>query len=133
MMCFSNFPLNALPETIYGACADAQSATEAPVELILAQCLGVAATACQGNFDVELPHGQRVPCSLNLITLGASGERKSTVNQLMAKPLFDFQRIVDTKSSEILRQYETELETWLAQQRGLLKALEKSATGGEEV
>lgn len=125
-----NFPLYSLPSSIYEACADVQAATQAPAELIIAQCLGVAATVCQANFDVELPHGQRVPCSLNLITLGASGERKSTVNQLMTKPLFEFQRAVDAQAKEILRRYETEQETWQAQQRGLLKAFEKSTSKG---
>lgn len=126
----SSFPLQSLPQEIYDACADVQSATQAPTELIIAQAFGVAAAACQGCFDAELPHGQRVPISLNLVTLGASGERKSTVNQLMAMPLFEFQRAVDAQSTDILRRYETEQEAWLAQQRGLLKALEKSVTKG---
>lgn len=126
-----NFPLSHLPSSIYDACADAQAATQAPAELIIAQCLGVAAAACQGNFDVELPHGQRTPCSLDLITLGESGERKSTVNQLLAAPLFEYQRTVDERLKQLLQQYFTDREAWLAQQKGILKALEKAAQKGD--
>ncbi len=42
----ADFPLHALPQTINDACTEVQAATEAPAELIIAQCIGVAAAAC---------------------------------------------------------------------------------------
>jgi uncharacterized protein DUF3987/bifunctional DNA primase/polymerase-like protein len=58
---------------------------QAPVGLV-AQCvLAAVATAIQGQFDIEVPHG-RYPLSLYLLTLGETGERKSSTDGLVFKP-----------------------------------------------
>jgi uncharacterized protein DUF3987/bifunctional DNA primase/polymerase-like protein len=58
---------------------------QAPVGLV-AQCvLAAVSTAVQGLFDVAVPHGS-YPASLFLLTLGETGERKSSTDALVFKP-----------------------------------------------
>jgi hypothetical protein len=64
---------------------------QAPVGLV-AQCvLAAASTAVQGLFDVVVPHTS-YPASLFLLTLGETGERKSSTDALVFRPHDDWAR-----------------------------------------
>ncbi len=79
-----DYPVAALGslQTVVETAAHVQ---QAPVGLV-AQCvLAAVATAIQGLFDIELPHG-RYPLSLYLLTLGETGERKSSTDSLVFRP-----------------------------------------------
>lgn len=79
-----NYPLAALRDLkpVVETIAHVQ---QAPVGLV-AQCvLAAVATAIQGLYDIEVPHG-RYPLSLYLLTLGETGERKSSTDGVAFKP-----------------------------------------------
>lgn len=76
--------MDSLSSAITAAARDIQTITQAPAEMIVAQCLGIAATACQEVYDVDLKLGSRAPVSLCLDMLGASGERESATDQYQA-------------------------------------------------
>lgn len=80
------------------------SATEAPVAMCAASVLASAALAVQGHRDVETLHGT-APASLFLMTIAASGERKSTADRLAMKGVRDFE-------DDLRSNYETEHNLW---------------------
>jgi len=65
---------------------------QAPDALIGMSLLAVMSAACQGRIDVKLPTGQVRPVSLNILAIAESGERKSALDSLAAKPLYDLVR-----------------------------------------
>jgi hypothetical protein len=76
------FPLAALPTTIRNAAEAIRDRTQAPAAIGAQAVLGVAALAVQPHVDVILPHGERRPTSLFLVTVAQSGERKTTADSL---------------------------------------------------
>ena len=66
--------------------------TQAPEAIAGASALAVAALAVQGHADVRTMGGGTAPCSLFLLTIAQSGERKSTVDKLLSAPLAEHER-----------------------------------------
>lgn len=75
----SSFPVNALGP-LRQVTKDIQDATKCPIGLASASVLATAAFAAQGICDVEFVKQTRRPLSLFIITVGASGERKSSAD-----------------------------------------------------
>jgi Protein of unknown function (DUF3987) len=73
------FPIDAVGETLGGAARTIHDRVQAPVAICAQSVLGAAALATQGHADVVLPigPGQPRPLSCYLITVAATGERKT--------------------------------------------------------
>lgn len=76
------FPLEALGQLLEPATRDIVSGTKCPPALAGASVLAAAAFSAQGLYDVEFVRKSRRPLSLSILTSGASGERKSSVDVL---------------------------------------------------
>ena len=73
---------------------------------MVGQCLlGAASLLTQGLFNVETMNGQR-PLSLYLLTLGDSGDGKSTAQGAALRPVTEWQRRIAKRYSEDLKDYE---------------------------
>jgi len=127
-----NFFLDNLSSLMAATVRNIQAATQAPIDMISAQCIGVAAAACQWIYSVELPHGDHVPVSLNLATLGASGERKSATTKFSAKPLIDFDSILMAIYEARMKEYEADMSRWTLKLDVLKKELQKAIRKGIE-
>ncbi|WP_445502173.1 DUF3987 domain-containing protein [Microvirga sp. G4-2] len=100
------FPADALGSLLGNAAKAIQVKTQAPLAICAQSVLGAATLAVQGHADVRLPMGQTRPISCYFITIGASGERKSTADNEALRPI--------RRHEEILRQqYEAELPGYL--------------------
>lgn len=63
--------------------------TRAPLAICAQSVLGALALVGQAHADVRLPTGELKPLSLFLLTVGASGERKSAVDRYALQPIYD--------------------------------------------
>ncbi|WP_161628890.1 DUF3987 domain-containing protein [Solimonas flava] len=106
------YPLDAFPviarEAIYEVLGYIQSADA----IVAMSFLEATSIAIQGSVDVKLPTGEVRPASLNLLTIAKSGERKSTVDRLVMKPIVDFEKEQLKQSKTEMRQYRAELAIW---------------------
>ena len=82
------FPLSSLPPLIRDAVIEAQQITQAPLGLVAASALGAVSLVCQNLIDVCRLNTLRGPVSLFFLTLAESGERKTAVDKLLMKPLY---------------------------------------------
>jgi hypothetical protein len=80
------FPVEALGPLGNAALA-IQDLTLAPAALCGDSVLAVGALAAQAHVDVVLPTGMASPCSLFLLTIGESGERKTAVDRYATRPV----------------------------------------------
>ncbi|RJL55535.1 YfjI family protein [Pectobacterium carotovorum] len=99
------FPVHVFPPVIRNVIHEVGQQTQAPLSLIAASVLGAISLACQNRIDVCRPRDLRGPASLFLLTLAESGERKSTVDKLLMKPLYQLEEKLFVK-------YTQEFETW---------------------
>ncbi|GAB7260032.1 hypothetical protein DaDZ19_16990 [Dickeya ananatis] len=91
MLCGRPFPLHVFPPIIRNAVYEVEQHTQAPQALIAASVLGVISLACQNRIDVCRLNNLCGPVSLFVLTLAESGERKSTVDKLLMKPLYQLE------------------------------------------
>ncbi|AUQ26505.1 MULTISPECIES: YfjI family protein [Dickeya] len=91
MLCSRPFPVHVFPPIIKNAVYEVEQHTQAPQALIVTAILGVISLACQNRIDVCRQSNLRGPVSLFLLTLAESGERKSTVDKLLMKPLYQLE------------------------------------------
>lgn len=101
----SPFPVDAFPQIIRNAIYEVEQHTQAPQALIAASALGVISLACQNRIDVCRLNNLRGPVSLFLMTLAESGERKSTVDKLLMKPLYQLEE-------DLFEKYTHDLTVW---------------------
>lgn len=100
-------PIEHLGTLLSNATSAIAETTGAPLALCAQSVLGMAALSAQAHFDVKLPWGYEVkPLSLFLLTVGASGERKSSVDGLVSRPAMDAQKAQRRNFSENMQGYE---------------------------
>lgn len=84
--------------------------TQAPDALICTSMLSAMAFACQGNIDVDC-NGVK-PVSLYTITVAPSGERKSTVDDMLSESIRQFNLDLESNSKKGIEEYDTLIDIW---------------------
>ncbi|MBX2806148.1 MAG: DUF3987 domain-containing protein [Hyphomicrobiales bacterium] len=108
------FPLAALGPLRLPAEA-VQAHTRAPIAICAQAVLGALALVGQGHADVVLPSGQVRPLSLFLMTIAASGERKSAVDSLALRAIYDYEEKLRAAYRADITQFEIEQAIWETQ------------------
>lgn len=85
------YPVDALGPVLGPALAAIRGTVQAPAPLIAQSLLGATSLAAQAHANVIID-GRVMPLSLFLITIGASGERKTGVDTLALNPVLARQR-----------------------------------------
>ena len=98
------YPAEALGP-LRSACHAVQEHTRAPLAVCAQAVLGAVSLVAQAHADVVLPTGQTKPTSLFLLTIAASGERKSAVDSLALRSIYE-------REAELHKAYGTEQEAF---------------------
>jgi hypothetical protein len=99
--------------------------TKAPDALVGMELLASVSAAAQGLYDVQLPTGQIKPVSLYLVAVAESGERKTGIHNLVARPLYEFDEMRMKEHLKSVKRYEREIHVWNAIDAGLQRELVK--------
>lgn len=102
-------PLSAPTFAIHGH-------TKAPVAICAQAVLGAVALVAQGHADVVLPTGQAKPTSLFLLTIAPSGDRKSAVDSLALRAIYEYEGELRDRHRVDTKVFEQELAVWEAKQ-----------------
>ncbi len=113
------FPHEALLALAPAAVA-IQEHVQAPAAICAQSVLAAVSLAAQGQADVVLPTGARRPLSLFLITVAASGERKSSVDGLALQAVNEHEERLNRQSANDLVRYSNELDLWKAERSAIL-------------
>lgn len=119
----SPFPVDAFPQIIRNAIYEVEQHTQAPQGLIAASALGVISLACQNRIDVCRLTNLRSPVSLYLLTLAESGERKSTVDKMLMKPLYQLEEELFDKYTHALNTWRSDEEIFNFERKALMSKL----------
>ena len=125
------FPIWAFPPIARAAIQEVIAATQAPTALVAGSALSAMSLAVQNTVNVRRLDGLTSCCSLFLITVSDSGERKSTVDNLFTSPFVEHQAMHDAKYREDLEKYRIEKRIWSIKQRSISKAIERAFSAGE--
>ncbi|HHQ4530560.1 TPA: YfjI family protein [Aeromonas hydrophila] len=119
-------PVHVLPEELQKVIRYVQQETQAPSGLIASAVLGVMALACQDLFDIAPKDKLCFPISLYQVVLAESGERKSTVDKLLMKPVRDLEGELEARYQEDNKRYDVAMYSWQVEQKALKKAFERA-------
>lgn len=97
------FPMSALgPLSVVAE--DIAASAKCPDAIAGAAVLGVASFAAQGRHDVEFMPAQVKPLTLNIISIGASGERKTTAVEQASLGVERFERKLYADAARLARE-----------------------------
>lgn len=85
---------------------------KAPDAMVGMAVVKAMSLACQGLIDIRLPSGGVRPVTVNTNLICESGDRKSEVEGIILKPVFDFDEARSKKFEAAQSNYETELQLW---------------------
>lgn len=114
------YPVAALGPILAPALEVIQRTIQAPVPLIAQSLLGAAALAAQPHANVVID-GRVAPLSLFLITIGASGERKTGVDSLVLKPIQARQRELVDAHKIAMSEHKTASRIWEQAEAAVIK------------
>lgn len=95
-----DFPLDKLSPRLCAAIEAVVDIVQVPVPIAAQSILGACSLVAQTRIMVELPTREVVPASLYLLTVAASGDRKTSADKLALGPVYEHER-------ELRRGYET--------------------------
>jgi len=124
----NQYPLDALPDIVRYAVLEVSSFVKAPIPLIASSALAALSLAIQAHTDVERADKLHGPCSLFLLSIADSGERKSTCDGLFMDAIRVYQAMEQEAAKSLIKAYKSEHDAWEAQRGGLkekIKGLSK--------
>lgn len=126
----SFFPIEALPRLIKNAIQEVGTNVQAPLPLIFSSAMGAISLACQSHVDVRRPNGLESPCSLFLLIIAESGERKSSADRHFKKAILEFEQEQMSKTDAAHGEYEGALLAWEAEKSAILASIKKDSKKG---
>lgn len=129
----ANYPIEAFHVVARDAIWEVLDQIQAPDALVGVSALTAMAIACQANVDVMQPPGLRRPCSMFAAVIGQSGERKTTVDDLISAPIYAHDQKHAASDADMQARYRASLRLWQATNNALQRKIEKSAQGTADV
>lgn len=129
----SAYPVHELFAAVRDAIWEVQDQVQAPDALVAGSFLTAMSVACQGNVDVVLPTGMERPCSLYLAMFGQSGERKTTIDNLVCASIYEHDKRCTSANVDALAQYEATMRMWQAADAALQRKLNKALQEGTDL
>ncbi len=125
------YPIDALPAAVRCAVQEVAGFVKAPIPLIATSALAALSLAIQAHTDVERADKLHGPCSLFLLAIADSGERKSTCDGFFTKPIRDYEAQEFEAAKPRVAAYQSDLEIWEAQRSGLKEKIKSLTKAGK--
>ena len=115
------FPVDALGPILAPASRAIHDRVQAPIAICAQSVLAAATLAVQAHANVELPMGHAKPLSGYFVSIAATGERKSAVDQEALWPVRKREAILRETYADERRKYEDEKDAWEAARKAAIK------------
>jgi putative DNA primase/helicase len=125
------YPIDALPASVRLAVQEVAGFVKAPVPMIAVSALAALSLAIQAHHDAERAEKLSGPCSLFLLAIADSGERKSTCDGFFTKSIRDDEAAEQAAGKPFLSTYKSDCEIWEAQRAGLKEKIKAQAKVGK--
>jgi putative DNA primase/helicase len=125
------YPIDTLPDSVRCAVLEVAGFVKAPIPLIAQSALTALSLAIQVHIDVERAEKLTGPCSLFMLAIADSGERKSSCDGYFTKALRDYEAQEKEKAKPLTRAYQTALDAWEAQRSGVKSKITALAKEGQ--
>ena len=128
----NNFPLNRLPHRLQRAVLALHFKVKAPIPICVNSILSAASIACSAGHRVTRFNELQSNIALFLLAIAASGERKSTCDDLATRALAEVEEMLRDAFDKNNAAYKPALATWKALRSGVMVALKRAAASGND-
>lgn len=128
----AQFPLVLGLPIINSTVDELEKVIKAPRPLIFSGVLSAVSLVLQGLLDVQKPKGGISPCSLMLLSIAESGERKSTIDKIIFKKIRESQGCLAAEYEKEYAKWQGDIKIWEMKQRAIQRKIEKLAERAEE-
>lgn len=118
------FPLNAMPKILEEAILATKQITQAPVALIAQSFLAASSLVAQTHVNIIALDGTEKPCSLFIISVAESGERKSSCDGFAMEPIKQHQQTLYEASINQKQVAQNKLDAYEAKRKSILSKKE---------
>jgi putative DNA primase/helicase len=125
------YPIDALPTAVRLAVQEVAGFVKAPTPMIAVSALAALSLAIQAHHDAERAERLSGPCSLFLLAIADSGERKSTCDGFFTRSIRDYEAAQQEAAKPLLNDYRSDHEIWEAQRAGLKEKIKSQAKAGK--
>lgn len=125
------YPIDALPSNIRNAVNEVNGFVKAPVPLVANSSISAISLAIQAHVDIKRAEKLEGPCSLFTLTIGDSGERKSTCDKFFTKSIRDYECRQAEAAEPFVKQYDADISAWNAEREGILSAIKSAGKSGK--
>ena len=98
-----------------------------PIEMVACAALSSTSLVCQGLADVGRDKNLIGPCSLDIVTIAVSGERKTAIDKRLRRAATLWQREKRDDDAPQIEEAEQRLAGWKATREGLLNKIKRLA------
>ena len=124
---FDNFPIFRLPRRLQRAALALHYKVKAPIPICVISILAAASIACSAGHRVTRFNGLDSNIALFLLAIAASGERKTTCDNLASRALVEVEKmLLDAFNKETVA-FDAAFASWKALRSGLTAALKRAA------
>jgi len=125
------YPIGAYHRIISDALTEVLNFVQAPEPMTSLSFLSVMSSVVQRVADVRMPTGSVRPVSIAALILAESGERKTTIDDLLSKPLRDRDVVAERRFVRERLESELSLENWKMVRSVLIRKMAKLTEKGE--
>lgn len=133
LMITSPYPLHEFHLIVKNAVEEVRQHVQAPEALVAMAFLASMSASAQGLYDVRIPTGQIRPISLDLLAVADSGDRKTATDNLVAAPLYAFDKARIEKHKAEIAEYEARLSIWRSVDVGLQRQVTRLTQEGKSI
>jgi putative DNA primase/helicase len=127
------YPLDAMPARIRAAVEEVAGYVQAPLPLVASSALAAVSLATQAHVDVQRDDKLQGPTSLYMLTIAASGERKSTCDGHFTQAIRTYEAEQAEAFKPLLEAYRADLEAWEMERAGIRDKIRQLAKDSKDV
>lgn len=120
------YPVEALGDLLGNAAKALAYHVQAPLGMAGQSVLAVTSLAVQGHVNVHKGNTEPSPTTLYCLTVGESGERKTALDRLAMKPIYEYQAERRAEYENLLADYRAELEAHELRHKSIVESYKGS-------
>lgn len=124
-------PTYALPQSMQSLVYEFQKNLAVDSGMVISTLVASIAGCAQAAYEIERFPGTRSPLSAMFWIISESGSGKTPTEERMNGEIRKFEEECRTAYSAEFEQYETRMQAFLAERKGVLRAIRKAAANGE--
>ncbi|ACQ92791.1 CP4-57 prophage; hypothetical protein [Tolumonas auensis DSM 9187] len=132
MIPYKECPVNGLPPIFSNAIYETANQTKAPLDMVANLAIGVVSLVCQNKVNVCRMEGLISPCSVFVMSVGDSGERKTGTENKLMEPIQEMENMLLDAYKKELAIFDAKKFAWEQKKKIIASKIKKAINSNEK-